>query len=84
MRMMQLGNGPGLELFEVRGPDQRPAVRFSDFGLQHFALYVDDLDLATERFVAAGGTMFSGPTRWSGSRRARAIGGATAVRPGAR
>src|SRR5882762_10222642 len=28
MRMMQLGNGPGLELFEVHGPDQRPAVRF--------------------------------------------------------
>jgi hypothetical protein len=38
MRMMQLGNGPGLELFEVRGPDRRPPVRFSDFGLQHFAL----------------------------------------------
>jgi hypothetical protein len=60
------GRGPGLELFEVRGPDQRPAVRFSDFGLQHFALYVDDLDLATERFVAAGGTMFSGPNEMEG------------------
>ena len=66
MRMMQLGNGPGLELFEVRGPDQRPSVRFSDFGLQHFALYVDDIDLATERFVAAGGTMFSGPNEMEG------------------
>ncbi|SRR5258708_2955003 len=66
MRMMQLGNGPGLELFEVHGPDQRPAVRFSDFGLQHFALYVDDLELATERFVAAGGTMFSGPNEMEG------------------
>jgi hypothetical protein len=60
------GRGPGLELFEVRGPDQWPAVRFSDFGLQHFALYVDDLDLATERFVAAGGTMFSGPNEMEG------------------
>jgi len=66
MRMMQLGNGRGLELFEVRGPDQRPPVRFSDFGLQHFALYVDDLDLATERFVAAGGMMFSGPNEMDG------------------
>jgi catechol 2,3-dioxygenase-like lactoylglutathione lyase family enzyme len=66
MRMMQLGNGPGLELFEVRGADQRPAVRFSDFGLQHFAVHVDDIELATERFVAAGGTMFSGPNEMDG------------------
>ncbi len=66
MRMMQLGNGPGLELFEVRGPDQRPPVRFSDFGLQHFAVYVDDIDVATERFVAAGGTMLSGPNDMEG------------------
>ncbi len=66
MRMMQLGNGPGLELFEVRGPDQRPPVRFSDFGLQHFAVYVDDIDVATERFVAAGGTMLAGPNDMEG------------------
>src|SRR5688572_27899751 len=37
MRMMQLGNGPGLELFEMRGPDRHPPARLSDFGLQHFA-----------------------------------------------
>jgi hypothetical protein len=32
-------------------------------GIDHLgiAVYVDDIDLATERFVAAGGTMFSGP-----------------------
>ncbi|MEA2804542.1 MAG: hypothetical protein QOG78_4926 [Rhodospirillaceae bacterium] len=66
MRMMQLGNGPGIELFEMRGPDQRPPARPSDFGLQHFALYVDDIDFATERFVAAGGTMFSGPNEMEG------------------
>jgi catechol 2,3-dioxygenase-like lactoylglutathione lyase family enzyme len=66
MRMIQLGNGPGLELFEMRGPDRRPAARLSDVGLQHFAVYVDDLDLATERFVAAGGTMFSGPNDTDG------------------
>jgi len=66
MRMIQLGNGPGLELFEMRGPDRQPAARLSDFGLQHFAVYVDDLAFASERFVAAGGTMFSGPNDTDG------------------
>jgi catechol 2,3-dioxygenase-like lactoylglutathione lyase family enzyme len=66
MRMIQLGNGPGLELFEMRGPDRQPASRLSDFGLQQFAVYVDDLAFATERFVAAGGTMFAGPNDTDG------------------
>jgi catechol 2,3-dioxygenase-like lactoylglutathione lyase family enzyme len=66
MRMIQLGNGPGIELFEMRGPDRRVAPRLSDFGLQHFAVYVDDLAFATERFVAAGGTMFAGPNDTDG------------------
>ena len=66
MRMMQLGNGPGIELFEIRGSDQRPVARLSDYGLQHFAVYVDDIALATRRFVAAGGTMFSGPNETDG------------------
>jgi catechol 2,3-dioxygenase-like lactoylglutathione lyase family enzyme len=38
MRMMQLDSGPGSELFEMRGSDQRPPARASDFGLQHIAL----------------------------------------------
>jgi len=66
MRMIQLGNGPGLELFEMRGADQQAPARLSDFGLQHFAVYVDDIELATQRFVAAGGTMFSGPNDTDG------------------
>lgn len=60
MRMMQLGSGPGIELFEMRCPDQRLAARPSDFGFQHVAVYVDDIDYAIERFVAAGGTMLTG------------------------
>lgn len=61
MRMMQLPNGPGLELFEMQGPDQRPALRTSDIGIQHFCVYVDDFEVATARFVAAGGEMLVGP-----------------------
>ena len=61
MRMMKLAHGPGLELFEMKGPTQHPPARPSDFGLQHIAVYVDDMDASLRRFVAAGGTILSGP-----------------------
>jgi catechol 2,3-dioxygenase-like lactoylglutathione lyase family enzyme len=66
MRLLQLGNGPGLELFEMRGPDQRPPARPSDFGLQHFAVHVEDIEAASERFVAAGGVLLEGPNDMGG------------------
>jgi catechol 2,3-dioxygenase-like lactoylglutathione lyase family enzyme len=62
MRMMRLANGPGIELFEMNGSTQQPPARPSDFGLQHVAVYVDDIDASLRRFVAAGGTILSGPT----------------------
>ncbi len=61
VRMVQLRNGPGLELFQMEGPEQREPVRPSDYGLQHFAVYVDDIKAAVAQFEAAGGTMFSEP-----------------------
>jgi catechol 2,3-dioxygenase-like lactoylglutathione lyase family enzyme len=61
VRMMRLRYGPGLELFQMRGPEQHEPVRPSDYGLQHFAISVDDIDAAIAQFEAAGGTMFSRP-----------------------
>ncbi|RXH56367.1 VOC family protein [Granulicella sibirica] len=61
IRMLRLQNGPGIELFEMQSPHQQPAARPSDLGLQHMALYVDDVSSATSRFKAAGGTIFSEP-----------------------
>jgi len=60
-RLIRLGIGPDIELFQLKVDDQRPAARPSDFGLQHLALYVDNMDEAIRRFEAAGGRMFSGP-----------------------
>ncbi|MGC0786819.1 VOC family protein, partial [Pantoea agglomerans] len=34
VRMMKLKHGPGLELFEMKGPEQSQPVRPSDYGLQ--------------------------------------------------
>ncbi|WP_446028129.1 VOC family protein [Lelliottia amnigena] len=61
IRMLALPNGPGIELFEMHGPEQQPAARPSDFGLQHFAVYVDDFAQAIARFTAAGGEIFTEP-----------------------
>ncbi|MFT8327226.1 VOC family protein [Gluconobacter oxydans] len=61
MCMMALGHGPGIELFEMKGPDQREAARPCDWGLQHFAVYVDDIHAACHRFREAGGTLLTEP-----------------------
>jgi catechol 2,3-dioxygenase-like lactoylglutathione lyase family enzyme len=61
VRMLKLQYGPGLELFEMHASEQSAPVRPSDYGLQHFAVYVDDIKEATRLFEAAGGQMFTDP-----------------------
>ena len=61
MRMLALPEGPGLELFEYHGPDQRGASLPSDLGWQHLAVYADDLDESLVRIEAAGGRRNSEP-----------------------
>jgi catechol 2,3-dioxygenase-like lactoylglutathione lyase family enzyme len=61
MRMLRVANGPGIELFEVKSEHQQPPARPSDLGLQHFGVYVDDVDVAAARFVAAGGELVAAP-----------------------
>lgn len=61
VRMLKLHHGPGIELFEMHGADQRDPPRASDYGLQHFAVYAEDIDAAILRFERAGGVMFTGP-----------------------
>ncbi len=60
-RMIKLGTGPDVELFEVRAPEQTEPVRGSDLGLIHLALHTEDIELSAQRFTAAGGTMLSPP-----------------------
>lgn len=63
-RMVQIGTGPGLEMFEVRPGDQheaRPAAGLADLGLQHVSVFVDDVAAALERAVRAGGQALSQP-----------------------
>jgi catechol 2,3-dioxygenase-like lactoylglutathione lyase family enzyme len=47
--MLRLGPVTNLELFEYASPDQRRELpRNSDWGGHHLAIYVDDVDKATE------------------------------------
>ena len=61
IRMLRLGNGPNLELFTYSGVPQRDPLVPSDYGLQHFCVYVDDMDAAAARLEKAGGTLLSAP-----------------------
>lgn len=64
--MMRLGDGPCIELFDYEDPDPRPAVTPTDLGVQHFAIYVDDIDAVKDRMVAAGATALDGPSSLNG------------------
>ena len=49
VRFLRCANGANIELFEFYSPDQREDFpRPSDVGIQHLALYVEDLDAAAE------------------------------------
>lgn len=63
MRMMRLGNGPNIELFEISdsGEGRKEAAGINDRGLHHFSIYVDDIEAAAKAFTDAGGIMTDGP-----------------------
>ncbi|KAF1366290.1 VOC family protein [Yokenella regensburgei] len=58
-RLLRIGNGPNLELFEIVSREQAQPVRLQDLGWNHISLYVDDIHYAVERVKAAGGQFLS-------------------------
>jgi catechol 2,3-dioxygenase-like lactoylglutathione lyase family enzyme len=60
-RMIKIGEGPNIELFEVHVEGQRAAIQSSDLGLQHFAIYTDNIQASIGRFASAGGRILSDP-----------------------
>lgn len=56
-RVMNIGGDVNVELFLYEGVDHKPAAHTYDFGLQHFAVYVDDLQKAAQDVLAAGGNL---------------------------
>ena len=60
--VLRLGDGPSIELFEYSDPERLPPPTPSDLGVQHFGIYVDDIAVACQHVVAAGGTILDEPT----------------------
>lgn len=61
IRMLRLGEGPNIELFTYTNTEQRDPVRPNDYGIQHFCVYVDDIEAAATRLEDAGATLLSQP-----------------------
>ncbi|SFU59985.1 Catechol 2,3-dioxygenase [Pustulibacterium marinum] len=61
MRLVQIGNGPTIELFQFADAPQQKTAGLNDYGLQHMAVYVDDIDAACKQFTSAGGELLSPP-----------------------
>jgi catechol 2,3-dioxygenase-like lactoylglutathione lyase family enzyme len=59
VRLLRLGDGANIELFEYSAEGQRIANRPCDFGLQHFAVFVDDMEAVAERVRKAGGRVLN-------------------------
>lgn len=66
IRMIGLPNGPQIELFEFTGAEQKEAATPADFGWQHVAFYVDDIEQAVADLERAGGTRNADPIALSG------------------
>lgn len=62
-RVIRLGNGGNLELFEYSGESEStPIKRNSEIGACHFAFEVEDAVESAERLRAAGVDVLEGPT----------------------
>lgn len=61
IRLLSLPDGPSLELFEYRSADQQSPAGPSDYGWQHVAFYVDDMEAVAAAIVRAGGSTLGSP-----------------------
>ena len=57
-RMIVIGTGPSLEVFQIEGPHQ-PAAGLADYGLNHLSVYTDDIETSRQRLIDAGGQALS-------------------------
>lgn len=58
-RLLRIGNGANIELFEIASDRQSKPVGLQDFGWNHISFYVDDINYAIDRVTAAGGRLLS-------------------------
>ncbi len=59
MRLVQIGESDTIELFQFENTNQKDSIALNDFGLTHFAVYVDNIAKAAQQFEKAGGVLLS-------------------------
>jgi len=58
-RLLRIGNGANLELFEIVSNRQASPVSLEDIGWNHICFYVDDIEYTIKSVTSAGGTLLS-------------------------
>lgn len=58
-RLFRIGNGPNIEVFEIKSSMRKDPLGLADFGWNHISFYCDDIEACLQRLVAAGGTALS-------------------------
>ena len=53
-RLMRIGSGPNIELFEIQTPQRHGPLGLADVGWNHLSFYCDDIQGCLNRLVAAG------------------------------
>lgn len=53
-RLMRIGNGPNIEIFEIECIDPARPLELEDRGWNHISIYCDDIDGSLKRLIAAG------------------------------
>ena len=62
LAMLRLANGCNVELFQTQPAAKDHQANPSQSGINHFSLYVDDIQEAGERMRVHGAKMFDGPS----------------------
>lgn len=70
IRLLVIGQSATIELFQFENTDHRQPLNAYDYGLQHVAFYVDDMDQAARQFTKSGGKLHTTPQDLSGNREA--------------
>lgn len=60
-RMLVIGNGANIEMFEFEDTESGAPVKLKDYGYTHLSFYTDDINDAFKRMKDAGGVPLSEP-----------------------
>jgi catechol 2,3-dioxygenase-like lactoylglutathione lyase family enzyme len=68
LRLLVIGESATIEMFKYINVDHKSPVDATDYGLQHVAFYVDDIEYAANKFVENGGALNTPPNDLLGHR----------------